>query len=340
MAKKVRVKDLQSGTNVKAIFHIRALERSKKRNGADFFRLTLGDSTGELNAVAWDNIEQFLNNQIKRDDFVLVEGTVGTYQDSLQLTVTSAKPVDSSSVDLMDFVASTPFDIENLKKELWDLVKQIEDEDLQRLTHFFFDDEAFFDEFCKAPSAKTMHQAYIGGLLEHTVGVCKNAVAISNNYDGCNMSLLLAGCLLHDIGKIKEFSITTGIDYTDDGRLRGHIIIGLQMLEEAISALNDFPEQKKILLEHLLISHHGMKEWGSPRRPKTMEALILHFADYIDAYMSTYIEVVKKCKEQGYRWSEWNRMFERYLFAGFEEPIDASLPKKEGGTPTTDSLES
>lgn len=333
MEKRIPIENLQEGMEVESVFVIRSIEKSKKRNGEDFIRLVLSDATGEINAVAWDNIEGFLNDKIIQQDFIRVKGVIGRFQNQLQLKVLKAEKVNKTEIDLSEFVPITPFDIEQLKQTLFDFIERVKDSDYRRVLDAFFKDAEFLKEFCHAPSAKTMHQAYVGGLLEHTVGVCKNAVAIADNYPGCNYDLLITGALLHDIGKTKEFQITHTIDYTDDGRLRGHIIIGIEMLTRKLEAQPDFPTEKRILLEHLILSHHGQREWGSPRRPKTMEALILHWADYIDAYMSTYLEVVKKCKDKGVRWSDWNRMFERYLFAGFEEPLEALAPKEDDQGP-------
>jgi len=339
MGKRIAVEDLQEGMEIESIFVVRSVEKSKKRNGEAFIKLVLVDATGEINAVAWDNIEGFLDDKITQEDFVKVKGVIGRYQNQLQMTVLKAEKVDEAEVNLSEFVPFTPFDIKELKQELFNFIRRVNDPNYRRLLESFFNDAEFLEEFCHAPSAKSMHQAYVGGLLEHTVGVCKNAVAIADNYQGCDYDLLITGALLHDIGKTKEFQITRTIDYTDDGRLRGHIIIGIEMLTEKLSSLPEFPEEKRILLEHLILSHHGLKEWGSPRRPKTMEALILHWADYIDAYMSTYLEVVKKCKDKGIRWSEWNRMFERYLFAGFEEPPEAAEPQDDDHIPSTAEFE-
>ncbi len=337
--KRKAIKDLQEGMEVESIYLVCSLKKNKKKNGEDYISLSLGDATGEIAAVIWDDVDAFLQNRIKTNDFVKINGTVGRYQERLQLTLNKVERVDETEVNLGDFILHTPYDIEDLKQQLFRFINQVTDEHLKALLNKFFMDDKFMEAFARAPSAKTMHQAYIGGLLEHTVGVCKNAVAIANNYPGCNYSLLITGALLHDIGKIKEFTIHRYIEYTDEGRLKGHIIISIEMINDKFSQLESFPVEKKVLLEHLIISHHGYKEWGSPKRPKTMEALILHWADYIDAYLSTYLEVIRKCREQGYRWSEWNRMFERYLFAGFDAPIDASPPQPAESLPT-EALES
>jgi 3'-5' exoribonuclease len=317
--KHVKISDLQPGSSVSSVYLVAVVEKKQKKSGDLYAAVTFQDASGRIAAVMWDNAHNFLADKIVKDDFALVTGDVGIYNNQLQLTIRSVEKVDESRVSLADFIPHSPHSIPDMQAQLQQYVQMVTDPHLVRLLKHFFDDSAFLAAFSRAPSACTMHQAYIGGLLEHTLGVARNCLTIAGNYSSANRDLLITGALLHDIGKIEEFTFARAFSYTDSGRLLGHITIGIEMVTNALSQIPDFPAQTKTLLFHMLISHHGVKEWGSPRRPKTLEALILHYADYIDAYLSTYIEVTGKAKERGDLWSDWNKMFERYLFAGFSE---------------------
>jgi 3'-5' exoribonuclease len=207
-----------------------------------------------------------------------------------------------------------------MDRELAQRIEEITDPDYKRLVIAVFSNSTFLDKFRQAPSAVSMHQAYLGGLMEHTLCVVRNAISMAENYPAANRSLLIAGGLLHDIGKVVEFSYEKKISYSDTGRLLGHISIGNSMVEAHCCHLGEFPVAKKILIQHLILSHHGLQEYGSPKCPATLEALILHHADLLDAQLSNFTEYMAHADRTGIRW-EFSPMFDRHMF-GATEIID------------------
>jgi 3'-5' exoribonuclease len=180
----------------------------------------------------------------------------------------------------------------------------------------FFSDQEFVKKFQAAPAGKSWHQAYLGGLLEHTLNVVQICEFVCQLYPGANRDLLITGAILHDIGKIYEYKYPEIIDYTDEGRLIGHITIQDALVTERIGEIKNFPTDLKNQLRHALMSHHGEKEMGSPKRPKTLEAVILHFADNLDAQAAGFSQIIKRTKEKGKSWSEFIQLIDRFLYAG------------------------
>lgn len=323
----MKIAELEPGTTLKSVYLIQSLEKRQKRSGEMYVALVLQDKTGTIQAVMWENAGKLLRGEINAEDFVKVSGDVGIYNNQLQLTVRSLEKVADDKVDLEQFLPHSKRSLEEMHAELREAIESVKTPPLKALLKSFFDDAEFLDAFSRAPSAMSMHQAYIGGLLEHTLAVLRVAHAIGALYPPYDYDLLTTGVLLHDMGKIHEFGYRRAIRYTSVGRLLGHIPIGFCLVDRKIEAIPHFPQETRILLLHLLLSHHGQKEWGSPRRPKTIEALLLHYADYIDAYLSTYRETTEKARERGELWTEYQRMFERFLFAG----LPGNLDEQESG---------
>jgi 3'-5' exoribonuclease len=184
------------------------------------------------------------------------------------------------------------------------------------LLHLFFNDEKIAALFKKAPAAKGFHHVYIGGLLEHTLSVIRLLDQMTNHYQGINRDILITGGILHDIGKIYEYSYDSIFDYSDQGRLIGHIVIGIEMLDAKIAALGDFPERLAMELRHLILSHHGTQEFGSPKRPKTLEALIVHFIDDLDAKVNAFQEFIEESRDDDSAWTPFHKLFERFIYKG------------------------
>jgi len=200
--------------------------------------------------------------------------------------------------------------------DLMAFVDQIETACLKNLLHLFFNDETIAALFKKAPAAKGFHHVYIGGLLEHTLSVIRLLDKINNHYQGINRDLLITGGILHDIGKIYEYSYDSIFDYSDQGRLIGHIVIGIEMLDKKIAAIEDFPEKLAMELRHLILSHHGTQEFGSPKRPKTLEALIVHFIDDLDAKVNAFQEFIAESRDDDAAWTPFHKLFERFIYKG------------------------
>lgn len=318
------IKSIKNGDQLKSIYYLDKLDTKKTNAGKDFALITIRDSTGSLNGVMWDRVEPILDGTVRTESFAEITGRVGQYRNQLQLVVESIKPIHPDKVDKSCFMPVGPIPAETLLAELDKIIASVEDRDYKMLlVAIFQDDEALRDQFAKAPSALKMHQAYIGGLLEHTLQVLNVAQSIAKNYPGFDKDLLVAATLLHDIGKIREFDYEVVIRYTDSGRLIGHIVIGIELVHEKIRKIGGFPPQKEMLLTHTILAHHGEREWGSPKRPKTLEALILHFADLIDSRLSTFMDHKKIGEEQGRAWSDYLPIFERAMYLGYTTPVES-----------------
>jgi 3'-5' exoribonuclease len=215
-----------------------------------------------------------------------------------------------------DYAAASRFSAEEMFQALQAFVEGIESPFLKNLLHGIFGDAEIAGLFKRAPAAKAMHHFYAGGLLEHTLSVTRILDFLSRHYDRINRDLLLTGGMLHDIGKIHELSADGMIDYTDEGRLIGHIVMGLELVNRKMAAVPDFPEDLAMELRHILISHHGAFEYGSPKRPKTEEALMVYFADDLDAKVNAFQEFISDSNDEESRWTPFHRLFERYIYKG------------------------
>lgn len=313
----VRITDLKPGTKVEAVFLLHNFQVRPKKDGNNFVTMALKDATGKITGVMWDNFNSLASGSIKENDFVEVSGEVLTYNSQLQFKVNRCVRVNDTEVDPQFFLPICPVPMAELEKELLERIEQIDDADYKGLVKTIFGQPSFMEKFRRAPSAVSMHQAYLGGLMEHTLCVVRNALKMADNYPQANRSMLIAGGLLHDIGKIIEFTYDKKIAYSDTGRLLGHISIGNAMVECHVSRIEDFPTSKKVLLQHMILSHHGFQEFGSPRCPSTLEALILHHADILDAQLSNFMEFAHNSARTGVRW-EYSNMFERHIFSGTE----------------------
>jgi len=317
MGKTRFVKDIKEGEQVRDLFLVAGKAQLMSNAGKPYLTLALRDRTGQFEGRVWDRAEE-IGKRFDRDDVVEVSGTAIQYQGRMQLKVHDVQKAAGAKPDLGDFLPVTRYGIDPLWKRLRDLVAGVADPDLRRLLEHMFSDSSEADtarRFRQAPGGKSMHHDYIGGLLEHTVSVAEICRHLSAHYEGVDGDLLTAGALLHDIGKVEELSYEGTFDYTDEGRLLGHLYMGAESISRACDAIGGFPPEKKMLLKHMILSHHGELEYGSPKRPKTLEAILLHFVENMDAKVNAYTEAMADLRE-GNRWTEYNRMFERYLFSG------------------------
>ena len=282
------------------------------RDGGRYFALTLGDRTGTIDARMWqiDDAGEF-----EAGDVVKVRGQVCRYNEKLQVKVEKIRRAEPGEYELADFVPHTERDVAGMWTELEGWVASVRDPDLKALLEAFLGDEELARALKEAPAAKGMHHAWIGGLLEHVLslmGICDLA---AQHYPQVNRDLLLTGVVLHDIGKLRELAWGTSFDYTLEGQLLGHITIGIAMIEAKIRALPQFPAAKRVLVEHLVLSHHGKYEFGSPKLPMTPEAILLHYLDDLDAKMQTVRGELKRneANGRGGEMTEWVRSLERPL---------------------------
>ncbi len=308
------VNAIKAGQAVDDIFVARDKQIAYKKDGDAYLNLGLTDRTGEVKAVAWENV-QAISKAFSAGDYVRVKGNVRQYRDALQLVVRHIELPDPADVDARDFLPATERDVDQMLERLIQISQTVENEHLSRLLSAFFEDKTFVDLFKTAPAAKRMHHAYLGGLLEHTLSIALLIQAISGHYMGVDKDLLLTGGILHDIGKIHEFSYETHIDYSDAGRLLNHIVIGVEMLEKKIATINDFPDDLALMLKHMIVSHHGTREFGSPEPPKTLEAIILNYLDDLDAKV-TAVRTFMDAADPAATWTSYHKILERFFYKG------------------------
>lgn len=335
MTKRQFSAELEPGAQVDDIFIISEKTVAQKKNGESYLAVTLSDKTGEIKGVAWDHVTEACAAGAV-GDFVRVKGGVSEYRGTLQLTVRELSSVTRESVAPEDFLPATRRKPEQMLARLKKTVDlNITDPDIQALFSLFWADLEFVACFKRAPGGKKMHHAYLGGLLEHTLSMTILVGEIAAHYSGIDMNILLAGTILHDIGKIREFEYDYRIDYSDEGKLLTHIVIGCGMLDEKIRQIPGFPREKALLLKHMIVSHHGSREFGSPEPPRTIEAVLLNHIDDIDAKMNGLREFIAK-EDSGERWTSYNPMLRRQLFragpngSGLDEgPIEESHAAEE-----------
>ncbi|MFH1625232.1 MAG: HD domain-containing protein [Pseudomonadota bacterium] len=311
--KRIFIEDIKQNDKVESVFLVKAKNLGMSKNGRPYLNLRLGDKTGQIEARVWENVE-YLSTLFEKDDFITVKSRASRYQNELQLVLFDLERCSKDEVFIDDFLPRTNKNIERMFGELVEMSKGVKNIYLRELLDLFFEDEEFTRLFKIAPAAKGLHHVYIGGLLEHSLSVGKLALDVARHYEGINTDLVLTGAILHDIGKIYELSYEGSFDYTDKGRLLGHITIGVEMVEDKIVAVADFPSDLAMLLKHLIVSHHGHYEFGSPKRPKTVEAIILYYLDDIDSKIRAFQEFIEKEKNKGSKWTGYHRLFERFIY--------------------------
>jgi 3'-5' exoribonuclease len=312
MGKSLYVTDIREREIIETSFLVTEKVFSQAKNGQTYLKLKLRDRTGEIEGRIWEDVEQ-KGALFDPGDLVTVKAEVIVYQGQLQLNILDLRPCSEEEMTLEDFIPPPRRDPQKMLEELKELAFQIEDPYLRRLVLSFLRDEAFLEAFLKVPASKKLHHARLGGLLEHTLSVAKLVTRLKGHYEGIDWDLLLAGAILHDIGKAKELQIKPSFEYTTSGKLLGHIVIGLEMISKKIEAIEGFPPEKALLIKHLLISHHGRGEWGSPERPKTIEAELLHRLDDLDAKIEGILDFIRG--SQG-TWTDFHKAFERSFFRG------------------------
>jgi len=257
-----------------------------KKTGEPYLALTLGDRSGLIEAKMWDNVEDSLN-AFEADDFVKVKGLLNKYKNRFQITIHKIRKLGDAEIDFADYLPKTTKDIGELWHTLAGFVGTFQNPHLKALVEAFMADPEIAEAYRNAPAAKTLHHAYIGGLLDHVVSLCRSCDLVCRNYPQINRDLLLTGAFLHDIGKIHELTYNRSFSYTTRGQLLGHMIIELEMLQAKLALVPGFPDGLKTLVEHLIISHHGQYEFGSPKLPMFPEALVLHYLDDLDSKMES-----------------------------------------------------
>ncbi len=293
---------LEAQDIIKCIYLVRSANKANTAKGDVYWSLKLADNTGQIDAKIWSPLANSL--EIKGGDFISVEGGAQSYKDSLQMVVNSARILTNAEVqdlDLSLYILASPIPLDEMKEDLEKLVKKnIKYKPWGKFINYMMKDERIAPYFESAPAAKAMHHAYLHGLLEHTLGVTKTCVALADLYPQVDKEILIVGALFHDIGKIEEMSGVLSTEYTHVGKLLGHTIICLGIMEEYLKKA-DVPEYLATHLKHLIISHHGMPEFGAVKAPLTTEAWLLHYADNIDAKANRYFQI-KRNEEEIVQW--------------------------------------
>jgi 3'-5' exoribonuclease len=318
MVPEQRVADLTPGSHVEGRFLVARKELRQGGRGGQFLDLTLCDATGRVSARVWENAAS-LAERFSQGDVVWVIGTAETFRDELQVRVERVAAVPREQADPSDFLPRSTKDIADLERRLAEMVKSVQEDHLRGLLMAFFRDPEFRRSFCTAPGAKSLHHAYVGGLCEHTVEVVELCEKVTQVFPQLDRDLLVTAAILHDIGKTKELSWETAFDYTDVGNLLGHLVLGEQMVRERAAGVEGFPEELKMLLSHMILSHHGTGEFGSPKVPMTAEAIALHHAEDLDAKVNLFLGQIEDARKKGRRWTERHFLLERALYVRPEE---------------------
>jgi 3'-5' exoribonuclease len=306
------IQTFREGDRISQVLLCKSKQTMTAKNGKNYYSLVLQDKTGTLDGKVWDlnaGIDHF-----EAMDFICVDGEITSFNNNLQMNVRRVRKAQAGEYVESDFFPTSNKDIETMYKELLGYVAKIENPKMKALVEsFFVKDEAFIKQFKQHSAAKSVHHGFIGGLLEHTLAVTKLCWCYCWLYPQLNKDLLLAAAMFHDIGKLREISDFPTNDYTDDGQLLGHIVIGCEMIGERIKTIPDFPAKTATELRHCILAHHGEFEYGSPKKPALMEAAALNFADNTDARMETFIEQVVGASS-----SEW---------LGFNRFVDSNVRK-------------
>ncbi|HCA34931.1 MAG TPA: hydrolase [Lachnospiraceae bacterium] len=308
-----KIADFADGQHIVDCYLVRDKLELVTKAGKDYMKLILEDSSRTINGMVWD-LESALIGSFRKGDVVKVDAFVQTYQGALQLNIVRIRQAKAGEYKLEDLFKVSKKDPEDLYQQALAMIDQIRDPGLKQLVEYFYKlNPNTIKKLKQHPAAKSIHHDYVGGLLEHSVTVAEYAVSFQEAYPQMDKDLLIAGGLLHDIGKLSELAPIPLNDYTDSGRLLGHITIGYQMVHEAGARIGLLSQKKLLQLEHMILSHHGEREFGSPVVPETMEAMALHMADLCDSHLKQMEEQIETDRTEG-SWTAYNRVLDRYIY--------------------------
>lgn len=326
MNKQIYVKDIRAGDRVQDLFLVTEKNMAISQKGNPYLNLKLRDRTGEIDGRVWDRATE-MNDLFKAGDVIHIQSQAVSFRNVVQLSISQITIADDPAVTPTDYLPSSASDLSAMFEALMTLMGTVQNPHLKALLDLIFSDEHTADAFRKAPAAKGFHHAYIGGLLEHTLSLTRLLDLVAQHYGRVNRDLVITGGILHDIGKIHELSFDGTMDYTDEGRLIGHIVLGVEFVDTKIAEIEDFPRQLALELRHILLSHHGTLEFGSPKRPKTVEALIVNFVDDLDAKVNAFEESINTPGNES-PWTPYHRLLDRFIYRG-QTPAGAEQKEKE-----------
>lgn len=304
---------LSDGDAFEGFYVVRESSFQTAINGKNYIRMSIADASANLPANVWDaNRELF--NLCPAGSIVKIQGAAENYKGKPQVRITRFRPAHESEVDINQFLPSSNRDIDEMKTQFLGLIDSIQDRDYQNIARAFFEDPDLWERFSRSPAARDLHHAFLGGLLEHSLNIAVMASAFAS--DGrVDRDLLLVGAMLHDVGKVEELEARFSIDYTDRGKLLGHLFIGAEMVADRAAGLEGFPAEKTLLIQHLILSHHGRYEFGSPVLPKIPEAFALHHLDNLDAKVETANKLINAVTDPEKLWTDYSRALETQLYA-------------------------
>ena len=313
----MRIADIREGDEFVGFY---ALKRSalKETDGAFRLEIELSDMTGSFPGVIWEDAKAY-RDTLPKGSVVKVKGRLGSYKDKPQARIDKIRTAEQGEYDPESFIPSISGDIDALAARVTEYVNTLKDPSLKRLGELVFGNPHFMKEYRKAPGGSSWHHSCFGGLLEHSVAVADICEFIAGKGYGLNRDLLVLAALLHDVGKIRELSATTVIEYTDEGRLEGHIVMGDRFVRAMCDRIEDFPPKLRMLLSHIMLSHHGQRAFSSPVEPMIPEAFALYYADEIDAKLDALKRIMEETSSDGRSWSDFNRILGRFLYAGERE---------------------
>ncbi len=329
------VKEIKDKERVESPFLITKKDSGVSKAGKAYLILKLQDKTGEMDARVWDRAEEMAQT-FDKDDVVIVKGSGNEYQGSVQLNVSSIIPLSDGDYDLRDFMPASERPSEDMMADLEVIISAMEDKYLRTLLQTILGDEEVRPKFMLAPAATGIHHAFLGGLLEHVLSLAGLALKVCQHYPQLNKDLLLTGVVLHDICKIYELSYDRGFEYTDKGKLLGHIGMETEFIGNYINRIKGFPEELKVAVQHMTLSHHGRLEFGSPKLPMIMEAMVLSYLDDLDSKINL-VETNVKATAEDQNWTSSIRAMERPFYAG-EIPFTPDSKNAEVSGESTESV--
>jgi len=329
---KTYINQILAGDMVVSTFFCEKKSRQTGKTGP-YLSVTLQDKSGKMEGRVWDNVEQ-VDAEFKEGDFVRVKGEAVNYRGQIQLRLHRLKTVGEEDIDPSDYLPCTTRNQDEMIEELKATLATLNNSNLKALADEYLKDHDFMELLKKAPAAKAIHHPYLGGLLEHILSILKLVEMICSHYTQLDRDIIVMGAFLHDLGKLRELSFERSIDYTTPGRLIGHITLGIEMMSDKIRNIPGFPDKYKHMLTHMMLSHHGQLEFGSPVLPQTLEAVVLSFIDDMDARINSFEAILEQETSAPGDWTNWQRLYNRYLFkwekdGGAQSNVDANSAKQK-----------
>lgn len=306
------IREMHDKVAVDSYFLIKERHTGVGKNGRLFMSLQLGDKTGSVDARLWDRVEDLMG-LFDVGDVVKVKGLIQIFQGRKQLVVHKIEKAEAHGFAMAEFIPESNLNVQDLFVELMGIVKAVKNDHIRQLLLDTLEDSEIKTKFLQAPAAKSIHHGWKGGLLEHVLSISHLMNFMASHYKYLNRDLLIFGAIYHDIGKIWELSWDNGINYTDRGRLIGHLHMGCELLDRKAGRILGFDEDLKDRLKHIILSHHGKLEFGSPKRPKFMEALVVSMIDELDSRICSVHTVLENERESGDKWSRYNDLYDRYF---------------------------